>query len=79
MVERYVVTPLRTITPQTGELGDTIASIVSGEDSLQLPFATAGEPAIIERYNVWRPVLTCGGFIAVMLLIGCVYFSRTDF
>lgn len=78
-VERYVVTPLRTITPQTGELGDTIASIVSGEDSLQLPFASAGEPAIIERYNVWRPVLTCGGFIAVMLLIGCVYFSRTDF
>jgi ABC-type transport system involved in multi-copper enzyme maturation permease subunit len=79
MVERYVVTPLRTITPQTGELGDTIASIVSGEDALQLPFASAGEPAIIERYNVWRPVLTCGGFIAFMLLIGCVYFSRTDF
>ncbi len=79
MVERYVVTPLRTITPQTGELGDTIASIVSGEDSLQLPFATAGEPAIVQQYNVWRPVLTCGGFIAVMLLIGCVYFSRTDF
>lgn len=79
LVERYVVTPLRMITPQTGELGDTIASIVSGEDSLQLPFASAGEPAIVERYNVWRPVLTCGGFIAVMLLIGCVYFSRTDF
>lgn len=79
MVEHYVVTPLRTITPQTGELGETIASIVSGEDSLQLPFASAGEPAIIERYNVWRPVLTCGGFIAVMLLIGCIYFSRTDF
>ena len=79
MVERYVVTPLRSITPQTGELGDTIASIVSGEDALQLPFASAGEPAIIERYNVWRPVLTCGGFIAFMLLIGCVYFSRTDF
>lgn len=79
MVERYVVTPLRTITPQTGELGDTIASIVSGEDSLQLPFASAGEPAIVQQYNVWRPVLTCGGFIAFMLLIGCVYFSRTDF
>jgi len=79
MVERYVVTPLRTITPQTGELGETIASIVSGEDSLQLPFVSAGETPVIERYNVWRPVLTCGGFIAFMLLIGCVYFSRTDF
>lgn len=79
VVERYFVTPLRTVTPQTGELGDTIASIVSGEDSLQLPFASAGEPAIIERYNVWRPVLTCGGFIVFMLTIGCVYFSRTDF
>jgi hypothetical protein len=79
MVDRFLVTPLRTVTPQTGELGETIATIVSGESSMQLPFAGGGEEAIVQRYNVWRPVLTCGGFVAVMLLLGCVYFARTDF
>lgn len=79
MVDRFLVTPLRTVTPQTGELGETIATIVSGERSMQLPFAGGGEEPIVQRYNVWRPVLTCGGFVAVMLLLGCVYFARTDF
>jgi len=79
LVDRYVVTPLRSVTPQTGELGETIATIVSGQDSLQIPFARAGETATTQRYNVWRPVLTCGGFVIFMLTLGCVYFTRTDF
>jgi hypothetical protein len=79
LVDRYLITPLRFITPQTGEVGETIASIVSGENALQVPFVAAGVEPVIHRYNVWRPVLTCGGFILVMLTVGCVYFSRTDF
>jgi hypothetical protein len=79
LVDRYLVTPLRTVTPQTGELGETIATIVSGQDSLQIPFVRAGETATTQRYNVWRPVLTCGGFVIFMLTLGCVYFTRTDF
>lgn len=79
LVERYLVTPLRTVTPQTGELGETIAAIVSGEDSLQMPLAAGDDVAATQRYNIWRPLLTCGGFVAVMLLLGSVYFSRTDF
>lgn len=77
LVGKYVVTPLRTLTPQTGELGETIASIVSGESTLQFPLATENVQA--ERYNVWRPVLTCGVFIIAMLVIGCIYFSKADF
>jgi hypothetical protein len=77
LVDRYLVTPLRTITPQTGELSETIAALVSGESAMQLPIAS--ETAQAERYNVWRPVLTCAGFIIVMLSVGCVYFTRADF
>ncbi len=77
LVDRYAVTPLRTVTPQTGELGDTIAAIVSGESALELPMMAEAPP--VRRYHVWRPVVTCAVFIAVMLTIGCVYFARTDF
>ncbi len=77
-VDRYLVTPLRFVTPQTAELGETIATIVSGENALQLSFAAAGETTV-HRYRVWRPVLTCGAFIVFMLAVGCVYFARADF
>lgn len=76
-VDHYLVTPLRFVTPQTAELGETIATIVSGENAMQLPLA-AGETTV-HRYRVWRPVLTCGAFILVMLTVGCAYFTRTDF
>ncbi len=76
-VNRYVLTPLRSVTPQTGELSETIAAIVSGEDAIQIPFEDEGEAT--ERYAIWRPVLTCAGFIVFMLSVGCIYFSRTDF
>jgi hypothetical protein len=77
LVDRYLVTPIRTVTPQTGELGETIAAIVSGESTMELPISS--EAPRTERYNVWRPVLTCAGFIFVMLTVGCVYFARADF
>lgn len=77
LLDRYVVTPMRTLTPQTGELGETIASIVSGEATMEFPMAP--ETAQTQRYNVWRPVITCAGFIALMLTLGCVYFARADF
>ena len=77
LADRYIMTPLRTVTPQTGELGETIATIVSGDSTIDFPMAP--EDTQPQRYNVWRPVFTCAGFIFVMLTIGCVYFSRADF
>ena len=77
LFDRYAMTPIRTVTPQTSELGDTIATIVSGESTLQLPFAPADSSP--QRYQFWRPVYTCTGFIVVMLAVGCIYFARTDF
>lgn len=79
LLDRYLVTPLRTVTPQTGELSETISAIVSGENSMQLPFMPPDDPDTIQQYDVWRPVLTCGAFVAAMLMVGCVYFARADF
>jgi len=79
LFDRYVVTPLRTITPQTGELSETISAIVSGEDSVQLPFLPPDDPDSVQQYDIWRPVLTCGAFVVTMLLLGSVYFARADF
>jgi hypothetical protein len=79
LLDRYLVFPLRSLVPQTGELGETISALVSGENTLRLPFTPAEEDSVIVRYNIWRPVLTCGGFVVSMLILGCVYFSRSDF
>ena len=77
-VDRYVVTPLRTVVPQTGELGQTVTAIVSGKSSASISGGSNdGEERI--RYRIARPVLSCAGFIVVMLSIGCVYFARRDF
>lgn len=79
LFDRYLVTPLRTVTPQTGELSETISAIVSGENSMRLPLMPPEDPDTIQQYDVWRPVLTCGAFVAMMLTLGCVYFARADF
>jgi ABC-2 family transporter protein len=76
LIDRYVMTPLRTIVPRTGELGQTIAAMVSGKSSIT--FGAPNQEEVI-RYNIFQPVLSCVIFIAVMLTISCVYFSTRDF
>lgn len=77
LIDRYIITPLRTLTPQTGELGETIAAMVSGKSAVTID--QGGEETELVRYHIARPVLSCAAFIAVMLSIGCVYFARRDF
>lgn len=77
-VDQYVITPLRAVIPQTGELGQTVTAIISGKSAVAVDQAP-GDGEELVRYEILRPVLSCGGFIAVMLIIGCVYFSRRDF
>ncbi len=77
-VDRYVITPLRTITPQTGELGQTVAAIVGGKSTVAINRNATDEGDII-RFRILRPLLSCAAFIACMLLIGSIYFARKDF
>ena len=77
MIDAYGIAPLRMIIPQTGELGETTASMVSGKSAISFS-NPSGEEELI-RYEVFRPVLSCSIFIIVMLSISCVYFSTRDF
>ncbi|QDT02834.1 ABC-2 family transporter protein [Rubripirellula lacrimiformis] len=74
---RMVVTPLRTVIPQTGELGETIAAMVSGQSAISVSENSEDEELV--RYKIARPVISCSVFIVVMLTISCYYFSTRDF
>ena len=76
-VDKYLISPLRFVIPQTGELGQSIGSIVSGETALVLSTPTGEEQ--VERYNIFRPVVSCSLFIGFMLLINCLYFGTRDY
>lgn len=75
-IDAWAVTPLRSIVPQTGEISETMTAIIAGRKDLEIE---AGPEIRREQLNVVRPLATCGIFIAVMLLLGCLYFSRQDF
>ncbi|TWT76603.1 ABC-2 family transporter protein [Planctomycetes bacterium CA13] len=77
-VSRYLITPLRTITPQTGEVGGTIAAIISGESAVTMHRDGSG-PAEQIRYKILSPILSCGIFIIAMISLSCYYFTRRDF
>lgn len=78
LLDRYLVSPLRVIVPPTGELGQTVTAIISGKSGVTIRESGAAEEERV-RYRVLRPVLSCASFIAVMLALGCIYFSRRDF
>lgn len=77
-VDRYVITPLRTLTPQTGELSQTVAALVSGKTSFAIGGGAEEDQEVIQL-KIARPVLSCSLFTAVMLTLSCIYFARRDF
>ena len=76
-VDKYVIGPLRMVIPQTGELGETISAMVSGKSAIT--FSQRGGEEQVERYNVFRPVVSCALFITIMLTINCIYFKTRDY
>jgi hypothetical protein len=75
--DAWIITPLRSIIPQTGELGETIAAMVSGQSAVEVN-NNAEDPELV-RYKIVRPIASCAIFIGVMLTLSCVYFSTRDF
>ena len=76
-VDRYMIGPLRFMTPQTGELGEAIEAIISGKTARTiLDGPDAGESV---RYELIRPIVSCSAFVFLMLLTSCYYFATRDF
>lgn len=76
-VNKYIVKPIRMLIPQTGKLGETTRSLVSGKSAFT--FDTGNNEEEVVRYDVVEPVVSCSIFILIMLTIGGVYFSTRDF
>ncbi|NNE01286.1 MAG: ABC transporter permease [Pirellulaceae bacterium] len=77
-VDRYFITPLRTLTPQTGELGQTVSALVGGQSAIAIGQNGADDGEVL-RLKMVRPILSCAGFIGFMLIVSCTYFSTRDF
>ncbi|QEG00842.1 ABC-2 family transporter protein [Stieleria maiorica] len=77
-VDRYLITPLRTLTPQTGELSQTVAALVSGKTSFAIGGSSEEDQEVVQL-KVLRPVVSCSLFLAVMLTVSSLYFARRDF
>ena len=73
----YVVTPIYTVLPKPGELGDMVTYLVTGKRTLQSPPDGDVRPA--EKLNIWQPVWTNLVFLAVVLGVACFYVERKDF
>lgn len=76
LIDAWAITPLRSIVPQTGELSEAVTAIISGRQDLAIP---TGREVQREQLDAVRPLVTCGAFTVVMLLVGCLYIYRQDF
>jgi hypothetical protein len=77
-VDRYGIGLLELLTPQVLALGDTTAGMVSGKKA----FIMGGgdmETGEVVRYGIATPIISCGVFVIVMMLLSCIYFARSDF
>lgn len=77
-LDRYVMGTLEMLTPQVLQLGETASAMVSGEQAFIMDRDNSGSTEVV-RYRIAEPLLNCSIFIAVMLLLSCIYFGRSDF
>ncbi|MEM9826315.1 MAG: ABC transporter permease [Planctomycetota bacterium] len=78
-INDYAVTPLRYVIPQTGELGEVVGTMIRGRSAVVVGGNVPGQEAVVERSNLVRPLVSCGGFIFVMMAINVWYFRSRDF
>ena len=80
----YVVRPLHAILPRPGDLDNTVRYLVTGESSVVVEDEGGpgdsddlASPRIV--FNPWSAFGSNSVFLAVLLLLGCIYISRSDF
>ncbi|MEY3175260.1 MAG: hypothetical protein RLZZ436_3174 [Planctomycetota bacterium] len=81
----YVVKPLHAVFPRPGDLDNTVRYLVTGESSVVVE--EEGGPGLDDEdlsaprivFNPWASFGTNSAFLAIMLLLGCLYIARSDF
>ncbi len=76
---RYVLKPLYTVFPKPGELNKTFQYVLSGEATTTDRESAEDLTAARTRLRPWAPLWSSLAFMAVVLLLACVYIERQQF
>ena len=73
----YFITPLYTVLPKPGELGNAVAYLLTDpDDDVDNPLDLSVQRS---KVDVAGPIWSSLAFLAVMLTLSCLYVSRADF
>jgi len=79
MVYNWGVNPVYQVNPKPSALDNAMGYLLSGNATQSLNIVTNDMEQAQVEIDVWRPIITNLVFVAVMLLIGCVYVARKEF
>ncbi len=79
MVYNWGVNPVYQVNPKPSALDNAMGYLLSGNATQSMSIVTADMEQAQVEIDVWRPIITNLVFVAVMLLIGCVYVARKEF
>ena len=75
----YSVLPLYLIFPKPGELDNTVQYVLTGKRTTDLGVFRGDLSQRRENLHPWRPVRSGLAFVAVVLVIACIYMERHEF
>ncbi|MEX2141714.1 MAG: ABC transporter permease [Pirellulales bacterium] len=79
LLYRYVVVPLHTVFPKPSEISNVTAYLIAEQRTMSRGQTETDLRARQISLDLWGPVWSNLAFLAVVLLLGCLYTSRTDF
>jgi hypothetical protein len=79
MVYYYGILPVYTVFPKPGELDNTVQYVLTGKRTTDLGVFRGDLSQRREDLHPWRPVSSGLAFVAVMLLVACIYIERQEF
>ncbi len=75
----YVIVPIHTVFPKPSELSNTVQYLLTDETTTDMGTARTDLQAAHAELRPWDPVWTSAIFVAVMLLVSCLYIERKEF
>ncbi len=78
-VYRYVIRPIYTVFPKPSELDNSVNYLLTERDTVAFGPNQEDLSAARIKIDPWGPLWSSLAFVAVMLLLSCLYIQRQDF
>ena len=75
----YGILPVYIIFPKPGELDNTVHYALTGKTTTDMGIFQGDLTQRREDLHPWRPVASGLAFVAVVMLIACIYIERHEF